>query len=95
MLPVYHFTNGILGRLLGAIIWPLREEAGGSSQLSIQRQVNHLLGKVFLLHSLCELSFHLAIWLIYNTTSLSLHWFLFPIPKQKTNRKPFQHGLQI
>lgn len=60
---------------------PLGGEAGGYSQLSIQRQVNHLLGNVFLLHSLCGLPFHLATWLVYNTTSPSSYWFLFPIPE--------------
>lgn len=51
MMPVYHITNLLLGQLLHANIWLLGGQAGGSSQLSTQRQVNHLIRKLFLLQS--------------------------------------------
>lgn len=83
MLPIYHFTNWLLGRLLGAIIVPLRGEAGGSSQLRIRRQVNHLLGKEFLLQSLCGLSVHFAAWLILTPLLSPCTSFYSPFPSRK------------
>lgn len=95
MLPIFHFTKWLTGQFLGTVTWPLGGEARGSCYSSSHKQVYHLLEKLFLLYTLCELSFHLMICLIYNTTSLSSYWFLFPIPKQKTNRQCFQRQMQL
>lgn len=65
MLPIYHFTKWLTGQFLGAVTWPLGGEAGGSCCSSIH---NHLLEKLFLLVSLCEVSLHLVIWLVCITT---------------------------